>query len=85
MPFALLTSQAATVNVNDFTPLNTIDRKFSHEGMKGEVIVDEKGKKLGKVLSVMHNMGIALVDLNRLDTNGPNHEYTLGGHRAMFW
>jgi hypothetical protein len=48
--------------------------------------MDAKGKKLGKVLSCEKNVGIALVDLNRLNTNGPNHEYKLmGDFRTYLW
>jgi hypothetical protein len=52
-----------------------LDRDFDGLDLKGEVIVDENGKKLGKVLTSQFNVGVALIDLNRLNTNGPNHAY----------
>ena len=53
--------------------------------LKGTEIKDEKGKKLGKVLTSRNNLGIALIDLMRLNKNGPEHEYNLDGHRALMW
>lgn len=62
-----------------------LDRDFDGLDLKGEVIVDENGKKLGKVLTSQFNVGVALIDLNRLNTNGPNHAYQLSGYRALLW
>ena len=31
------------------------------------------------------NVGLAMVDLNRLNTNGPNHTYSLMDHRTLLW
>ena len=30
-------------------------------------------------------MGLALVDINKLNANGPNHEYRLGDFRTYLW
>jgi hypothetical protein len=38
--------------------------------LKGEEIKDAKGKKLAKIIASEKNMGIALVDVNRLNKNG---------------
>ena len=54
------------------------------EGSKAE-IKDAKGKRLGRVLTTHANLGIAMVDLSRLNKNGPEHEYTLEGLRALLW
>ena len=53
--------------------------------LRGENIVDEKGKKLGKVLANSTNMGVALVDLTKLSKNGSNHKYSVADHRAFLW
>ena len=48
-------------------------------------IRDSGGKKLGKILASRHNLGVALVDLTRLNKNGPNHEYSIDGHQSYLW
>jgi len=44
-------SDKATVNTSDFDPHAGLDRSFDGFNLKGEVILDSKGKKLGKVLA----------------------------------
>ena len=87
MPFALMTdsSDKATLNVTDFDPHSGIDRDFDGFDLKGEIILDAKGKKLGKVLASQYNVGVAMIDLNKLNANGPNHAYKLSGYRAIMW
>ena len=53
--------------------------------LKGSELKDSKGKKVGKVIASRHNMGIALVDLLRLNAVGSEHEFTLDGHRTLLW
>merc|ERR1719446_1207279 len=69
LPFAIITSNAekAILNVNDFDPHGGIDRDFDGFSLKGEVILDDKGKKLGKVLASQFNVGVAMIDLNKLN------------------
>lgn len=72
-------------DVENFTPASYIDSGFNID-LKNQEIIDAKGKKLGKVISSEKNIGIALVDLNRLNNNGPNHEYKLmSDFRTYLW
>ena len=64
--------------------MELIDQGFDEE-LKGKEIRDAKGKKLGKVLASRHNLGVALVDLGRLNMNGPKHEYSVEGMRSLLW
>ena len=66
------------LNANHFSPLEMVDTGFD-ENLASTEIKDAKGKKLGKVLASANNLGVALVDLARLNANGVNHEYTLEG------
>ena len=61
-----------------------VDDKFDLD-LKGEQIIDEKGKKLGKVLTNANNIGIAMVDLQRLNKNGSEHKYSLSDYRTFLW
>mmetsp|Transcript_13914 Transcript_13914/g.18989 ORF Transcript_13914/g.18989 Transcript_13914/m.18989 type:complete len:94 (+) Transcript_13914:906-1187(+) len=61
-----------------------IDTGFD-EALKGMEIKDSKGRKLGKILASENNIGVALVDLARLNQNGANHEYTVEGQRTLLW
>ena len=71
--------------MENFIPSSYIDIGFDIK-LKNEEIKDSKGKKLGKVISAEKNMGLALVDLNRLNLNGPNHEYRiLNDFRTFLW
>lgn len=58
-----------SMTVNNFAPLKLIDREFTDD-LKGKEIKDGKGKRLGKVLANRNNLGIAMVDLMRLNSNG---------------
>ena len=49
------------------------------------MIKDSKGRRLAKVLANQNNLGIALVDLMRLNKNGPGHDYELEGFRTLLW
>ena len=49
------------------------------------MIKDSKGRRLAKVLTNKNNLGIALVDLMRLNKNGPGHEYETEGFRTLLW
>lgn len=86
LPFLLLpNNENLTLNVENFAPANHVDLSFTQD-TRGEEILDAKGRKLGKVIAAERNTGIAMVDLNRLNTNGPNHEYTLCGNlRTYLW
>jgi hypothetical protein len=64
------------LSVEEFKPTAYYDRTFDVQSV-GETIYDGKGKKLGKVIGCRNNVGLALVDLARLNSNGPNHEYRL--------
>lgn len=73
------------VDVQNFSPASFVDTGFDIP-LIGEEIKDSKGKRLGKVIAAKCNMGIALVDLNRLNKNGPNHEYRVqGDFRTYLW
>ena len=84
LPFMVAQDSSTQINIDDFSPLQMLDQGFDID-VKGEIILDAKGKKLGKVLGHQNNMGIAIVDLNRLNTNGPNHEYRIGDFRTFLW
>ena len=86
LPFMVIPdSNSTTINVEDFTPAGHVDSGFNIS-LKGEEIKDAKGKKLGKIIASEKNMGIALVDVNRLNKNGQNHEYkTLHDFRTYLW
>jgi hypothetical protein len=53
--------------------------------MKGNEIKDEKGKRLGKVIASSKNLGIAVVDLGRLNQNKENQEFNLDGLKTVLW
>ena len=72
------------VDVENFSPFNAIDRNFKTV-VKGETILDLKGKKLGKIIAQSYNLGIALADINLLNKNGPTYEYNLGENRVLLW
>ena len=72
------------LNMDDFSPLEMIDQGFDLD-LVGTEIKDSKGKRVGKVLTHRNNMGIALIDLMRLNSNGPNHEYNIDGLRSLMW
>lgn len=61
-----------------------VDTGFD-EKLKGTEIRDATGKKLGKVLASHNNLGIALVDLGRLNKNGAEHEYSIEGQKTLLW
>lgn len=78
-------SDSTNFDVANFTPASQVDSGFNIN-LKGEEILDGKGKKLGKIIACEKNMGIALVDVNRLNKNGQNHEYkTLHDFRTYLW
>ena len=84
LPFALDSSPHISLDAMNFDPYVMHDQGFDLD-LKGENIVDEKGKKLGKVLTNSTNMGVALVDLTKLNKNGSNHKYSIAEHRAFLW
>lgn len=86
LPFMVIPdSDSSTFHIEGYNPASHVDPGFNIS-LKGEEIKDSKGKKLGKILTSEKNMGIALVDLNRLNANGPNHEYkTLHDFRTYLW
>jgi len=77
-------NQPIKLNKEHFSPLEMIDTGFD-EALKGMEIKDSKGRKLGKILASENNIGVALVDLARLNQNGANHEYTVEGQRTLLW
>lgn len=40
---------------------------------------------MGKVLAHRNNLGVALVDVMRLNANGVDHEYNIDGLRSLLW
>jgi folate-binding protein YgfZ len=72
------------LDVENFSPFNAIDKGYS-DVVKGETILDAKGKKLGKVIAQSYNIGIALCDIRLLNKNGPTYEYSLGSNRVYLW
>lgn len=85
LPYLVLSDATSMkIDMQGFSPISYVDRGFDIN-LKGETILDAKGKKLGKVFAQQNNVGIALVDLARLNLNGPNHEYKLGDFRAYLW
>jgi len=70
MPFSVSDSV-----IDDIDPYKLVNHDFSGE-LTGQLILDVKGKKLGKVLASHYNMGVALVDLTKLDEKA---QYTLDG------
>lgn len=58
------------IDVETFNPITNVDFGFDID-LKGQEILDGRGKKLGKVIACQNNVGVALVDLNRLNSNGP--------------
>jgi len=78
-------SNSLKIDIENFTPASHVDTGFNVD-LKDKEILDVKGKKLGKIISSAKNVGIALVDLNRLNKNGPNHEYfVMGDFRTYLW
>ena len=84
LPFALDSSPHISIDGLNFDPYVMHDKGFDLE-LKGEPLLDEKGKKLGKVLTNADNMGVAMVDLVKLSKNGSNHKYSCAEHRAYLW
>jgi len=70
MPFSV-----SDKGIDDIDPYKLVNHDFSGE-LTGQLILDVKGKKLGKVLASHYNMGVALVDLTKLDEKA---QYTLEG------
>lgn len=66
------------LSVDNFSPMRLIDQGFDLE-LKGTEIKDAKGKRLGRVIASNKNLGIAMVDLSRLNQNGAQQEFTLEG------
>ena len=70
--------------MENFSPLKLIDQGFDVD-LKGQEIKDSKGKSLGKIIASKNNLGVALVDLSRLNQNGPGHESNVDGQRSLLW
>ena len=64
--------------------MRLIDQGFDLE-LKGTEIKDAKGKRLGRVIASNKNLGIAMVDLSRLNQNGAQQEFTLEGQKTLLW
>ncbi len=85
LPFLVVSDADIKIEVQNFSPAGYVDTGFNLP-LLGEEIQDAKSRKLGKVIAATANMGIALVDLNRLNKNGPNHEYrVLNDFRTYLW
>ena len=54
------------LSAQNFSPLEYVDQGFDLD-LKGTEIKDNKGKRLGKVIASNKNLGIAMVDLGRLN------------------
>ena len=72
------------LSADNFSPMRLIDQGFDLE-LKGTEIKDAKGKRLGKVIASNKNLGIAMVDLSRLNQNGAQQEFTLEGQKTLLW
>ena len=75
--------------MKDFVPLENVDKSFDLE-IKGEQIFGKKGEdgklvKIGKVLASKHNIGIALIDLTKLDKLGSQVRIFLDDYKVMLW
>ena len=84
LPFILDSKPGLKLDADDFNPIHSLDRGFDLS-LQGEMIRDQKGRKLGKVLASQCNVGIALVDLERMSKNGQDHTYKLTEHQAHLW
>ncbi len=86
LPFMVLSDQThMKIDIDNFNPITNVDFGFNID-LKGQEIQDGRGKKLGKVIACQNNVGVALVDLAKLNKNGPTHEYRLlGDFRAYLW
>ena len=79
LPFLIISkdqdqNSSLNLDLKDFVPLENVDKSFDLE-IKGEQIFGKKGEdgklvKIGKVLASKHNIGIALIDLTKLDKLG---------------
>ena len=49
LPFMVAQDESTKIDIENFSPLQMLDNGFDLP-VKGEVILDAKGKKLGKVL-----------------------------------
>ena len=72
------------LTLQNIDPFRYIDRGFDLD-IEGQSILDQKGKKVGKVIAHELNMGVALVDMPKIEVNGPKHKYSLAEHRVVMW
>jgi hypothetical protein len=91
MPYLILSKEDEKyleLEASNFVPLHYINEQFNLDIKKlpltGE---DISGNlvRLGKVVSQNSNIGLALVDINKLDALGGNAKYTIGNYRVIVW
>ena len=80
LPFAITENG---YQFDDFNPFSLIDHSFTDE-IEGTQITNKKGKRLGKVITNHKNIGVAMVDLTKLDQNDFNG-YKLEDQKVVFW
>ena len=89
------------MNVANFVPLNFVDPSFDLDlkgekllaSLYSKPQVSEDGRedpeetkvKLGKVMTNKHNIGIALVDYQKMDEIGGNRVYWIDDYRVVLW
>ena len=76
-------------------PLQHVDKNFDlgiiGEEIKAQKVVKKGDKekmteiKLGKVLAHKYNIGLALVDITKIDKLGKDAVYTLSDYKMMIW
>ena len=69
-------------------PLTLYNSEFKQAVLNVPVVGEDSAGNmvpLGKVLTQINNIGIAMVDINKLDSLGGNAKYTIGSNRAVVW
>lgn len=99
LPFALCSKgyepDKLNISAANFIPLSFVDRTFDMD-LKGENIMaslfsksgsdqEDDKMKLGKVMVNKHNLGIAMVDYQKMDEVGGNRVYWLDDYRVVLW
>ena len=80
LPFAITKNEC---QFDDLSPFSFVDHNFSDD-IEGTQITNKKGKRLGKVITNHRNIGVAMVDLTKLDLNDYNG-YKLEGEQVVLW
>ena len=80
----VLEAGKAEINIDNYSPLRLVNRKFDIDLMNEE-IRDSKGRKLGKVLGSQYNVGTALIDVTKLKDMMSNETFFLSDYRVLIW